>query len=231
MWAMGWCWHWRNSIYIKIRIKEIYTNEVNDFGQPYSCQQWGDAAIEGIPVILDGDAQQLYPVSVAPVFDMLNYCDGYTSYSFLDHTMTVRYQTNGISFYQANNLIEGYINEYLLSDPSGDMDQDGLYNDIDNCVEIPNPNQEDLDEDGFGDACDGCNSLIGNINNDSIVNILDVVEIVNVVLEVETSNLSMCQISNADSNFDGIINIQDIINTINIIIERRNHSNHCIIDN
>ena len=41
----------------------------------------------------------------------------------------------------------------------------------------------------------------------------------------DTSSISMCQFSNADSNFDNTINIQDIINTINIIIDGRNISN------
>ena len=208
-----------------------FVNEVIDFGQPYSCEQWGEVGIEGIPFILDGDDSYSYPVFTAPVFDMLNYCDGFTSYAFLDHTMKVRYKNSAYGLSGANSIIESLLAEYYLNDPYGDIDNDGLSNEIDNCVEIFNPYQEDLDGDGFGDVCDECNSLIGNINNDNIVNILDVVEIVNVVLSGDTSSISMCQFSNADSNFDSILNIQDIINTINIIIDGRNISNQCRISN
>ena len=35
-----------------------------------------------------------------------------------------------------------------------DIDQDGVVNNEDNCVVVQNPEQDDLDDDGWGDACD-----------------------------------------------------------------------------
>jgi uncharacterized delta-60 repeat protein len=38
----------------------------------------------------------------------------------------------------------------------GDTDLDGITDDVDNCIYIYNPDQEDIDSDGVGDECDNC---------------------------------------------------------------------------
>ena len=54
--------------------------------------------------------------------------------------------------------------------------------------------------------------ISGDINNDQIVNVLDVIQTVNMVLGV------IPQVNIADVNQDGLINVLDIINIVNIII-------------
>jgi hypothetical protein len=39
--------------------------------------------------------------------------------------------------------------------PIVDTDSDGVIDDLDNCTTVPNPDQCDLDLDGYGSACDG----------------------------------------------------------------------------
>ena len=55
------------------------------------------------------------------------------------------------------------------------------------------------------------NNLLGDINNDGVVNIIDIVLVVNIVLD-ENNDLS------ADFNNDGLVNILDIVLLVNIIL-------------
>ena len=52
---------------------------------------------------------------------------------------------------------------------------------------------------------------IGDLNQDSFIDIIDIVILVNVVLGTETNDLS-------DINDDGLVNILDIIELVNIIL-------------
>lgn len=49
----------------------------------------------------------------------------------------------------------------------GDSDNDGITDDIDNCIDVSNPFQSDADDDGHGNVCDP------DLNNDCIVNAVD----------------------------------------------------------
>ena len=55
--------------------------------------------------------------------------------------------------------------------------------------------------------------IVGDINNDEAVDVLDIVVLVNMVLGFESSNFQV-----ADINSDGSVNIQDIILVVNIIL-------------
>jgi hypothetical protein len=54
-------------------------------------------------------------------------------------------------------------------------------------------------------------SLLGDLNNDEILNILDVIQLINLILDGEDNSV-------ADMNGDDIVNILDVIQLINIIL-------------
>lgn len=58
--------------------------------------------------------------------------------------------------------------------------------------------------------CEELNTLIGDLNEDMILNILDVIIIIDIILNAESSDL-------ADINEDGIVNILDVIELVSII--------------
>jgi hypothetical protein len=145
---------------------------------------------------------------------------------------TLEGNTNTSSCDGTNNTINGWsggdTNDFLqqLVDECGDLclgcldcDEDGTYDDEDNCVDMYNPSQEDSDDDGLGDECDDCHNMLGDINDDLSFDVLDVVLTVNIVLSSETSDdYTDCEMLDADLDSNGLINILDIIQLINLII-------------
>lgn len=84
---------------------------------------------------------------------------------------------------------------------SADTDADGILDSVDNCLLAANPDQVDADGDGFGNVCDQ------DINNDSVVNVLDL----GLLRAAFFSNPASGNWEpGADFNSDNIINVIDL---------------------
>ena len=68
------------------------------------------------------------------------------------------YRNDGTPFEAQWTLVSDNYGDFnignLIRPSFGDIDGDGIRNELDNCPSTPNPNQEDADGDGEGDACE-----------------------------------------------------------------------------
>ncbi|MFQ5453228.1 MAG: choice-of-anchor L domain-containing protein, partial [Candidatus Zixiibacteriota bacterium] len=94
---------------------------------------------------------------------------------------------------------------------SGDIDEDGIDDPDDNCPYTYNPNQEDTDGDGVGDAC-CCISIRGNVDgsNDNQIDIEDIVYLIDYAFNNPSGPEPPCP-NEADINGDGTLDIEDIV--------------------
>jgi hypothetical protein len=93
-----------------------------------------------------------------------------------------------------------------------DTDGDGIMNTCDNCPLTPNPDQSDINHNLRGDICEGL--LCGDIDDDGLINILDVVFLINYLYK---SGPSPAVMEIADVNGDVQINILDVVYLINFL--------------
>lgn len=116
-------------------------------------------------------------------------------------------------------------NEININDMNPDIDDDGILNIVDNCVNEYNPDQEDKDEDNIGDSCDPCNNKVyitGNTNGDTAMGddmlpIIDIFDVLTLVDYVSGSDSYQCQELALNINGDNYVNLLDVISLVQMI--------------
>ena len=175
-----------------------------DWNQPYSCEEWASAFGITYPLLDDSntDIYSLFGIGFIPHNVVID-GDGLVIYSASGHN------TNGIT---------AAINE-ALSYLIVDADQDGINDDVDNCPDVHNVQQEDIDGDGDGDLCDTCNNLIwtgGDVDGNSSLDVFDILFMVDIILG--EPNTYVCAEEAGDITQDGYINVMDVVGLIQIIL-------------
>lgn len=132
-----------------------------------------------------------------------------------------------IAAVQNNYNSEVYqVQEIFINNLDPDPDQDGILSQNDNCILVYNPDQDDIDSDGMGDACDPCDNeniwVFGNINGDMnpdstvSIDVFDVLSLSDLLLIV---NQEGCAYQIGDISGDEIVNNIDISRLALMILE------------
>ena len=114
---------------------------------------------------------------------------------------------------------------YQMSVNNFDSDDDGVLGSQDNCPNVYNPNQSDIDDDAIGDACDICDNanvwVYGNINGEVDtdqfyeIDIFDLLTLSDIMSSDDTES---CGSQISDINGDGNINQLDIFQFVALIM-------------
>ena len=182
-----------------------------DWGQPYSCESWATTFGQTFPVLDDNTGSEIFNL----------FGQGYIPHNVvIGGDGTVIYSQSGHNLAAILAAIQEGMDNLVL-----DVDEDGVLDSDDNCIDIANPNQADIDFDGAGDVCDPCDNqnvyTFGNINGTidqegiAIVDIFDVMELVDILLN---DNQESCGSEIADMNSDGNQNVVDIIFLVQMLL-------------
>ena len=140
----------------------IFEN-LDDPGQPYTYEQWGDMAQDGIPIIVDDIGATIGEYTLFDWFSINNY---YMEMVVLDHNMVFRRLTT------STYLVESEI-QTILSEPGwveGDINNDESADILDVLIIINTIVYGDDYYFGY------------DMNNDDIVNILDIMFLVDIIM-------------------------------------------------
>ena len=203
-------------------LEEIHQQYINEnviiisagksWGAPYTCEEWATTFGLSFP-ILDDESDSLSSI----------FGNSIPHNVVLDGNGQVIYTSPGHNLDPIIEAIEEGLNTIIP-----DLDNDGVLDNVDNCVDIYNPEQIDTDLDNIGDECDNCDNLnifvdeniygeIDSLNNFTI-DIFDLLTLVDIITYNDIEN---CGFYIGDITNDGLVNVFDVIALSQIILHDR----------
>ena len=145
--------------------------------------------------------------------------NAFPTFAILDHTMTVRVKPWTLDSNSNTNSCDG--SNATINGFSGGNTVNFLQQLVDECGSLCEPcSGADSDGDGTPDECDECYNMGGDVNDDMVIDVLDIVTVVNMILTggANSPNFTDCEKQDADMGGDGNINVLDVIQIINIVL-------------
>ena len=193
--------------YIDENVKIIAVGE--SWGSPYTCEEWTTTFGITFP-ILDDEIDSLSSI----------FSNAIPHNIVIDGNGQVIYTEAGHNLSPILEAIDEGLNTIV-----SDLDNDGVFDDIDNCIDIYNPEQIDFDLDHIGDECDNCDNLNvfidGNIYGDINLNgnfTIDIFDLLTLTDIIAFNNQGSCGFDIGDITNDGAVNILDVISLSQIIL-------------
>ncbi|MDP6532780.1 MAG: T9SS type A sorting domain-containing protein [Candidatus Marinimicrobia bacterium] len=178
-----------------------------DWGQPYTCSSWASTFGLTYPIIDDDNPSTIFGW----------FGTGYIPHNvIINHEMEVVYSSSGFN----QSAIVSAIESALEAMPAPDVDGDGILTANDNCPNVYNPDQLDIDNDGPGDACDPCDNaniwVSGNINGDVVDNspVINIFDVLTLVDYWKANDYPGCAAEISDYNESGSVNTLDIVQLV-----------------
>ena len=143
------------TAFVSINLAEVGLDFDVEFSIPYTG---GNALLD---IALDGDyslVNDVVPTFFINVEPALSGCTDSTSCNFHQYASI----DDGTCIYADNSICEacsGEVNGTGVIIINNDTDGDLICDDVDNCVDVSNPDQLDSDADGYGDLCDTIDNM------------------------------------------------------------------------
>ena len=163
-----------------------------------------------------------YPLNINEESELQEYAG---SFSLQDQWNSDQIKIVAIVQNSGDNKIYQAERENINTLEAHDFDEDGISGVEDNCPLVYNPNQENIDNDLLGDACDICDNanvwVYGNINGQVDtdqsyeIDIFDLLALSDIISSNETES---CGSQISDVNGDGNINQLDIFQFVALVM-------------